>query len=92
MQCCRLQHAMTMQMHLQSATHMQTPGASVHWYGKQVQHKRKLGHITITGSNNQEAQARLRLIDPKAANAMDAASDRYTDATSQQSQGKRALQ
>ena len=54
----------------------------MHWYGKQVQNKRKLGHITIVGTDNQEAQQRLRSVDPSAADAMDAASDRYTEATS----------
>lgn len=61
---------------------MQTPGTSVHWYGKQVQNKRKLGHITITGTDNQQAQQRLRSIDSAAADAMDQASYRYTEATS----------
>ena len=59
---------------------MQTPGTSVHWYGKQVQNKRKLGHITITGTDNQEAQQRLRSIDPAAADAMDAASHTFLEA------------
>lgn len=69
---------------------MQIPGTSVHWYGKEVQNKRKLGHITITGTDNQQAQERLHSIDPAAADAMAAASDRYTEATSsaQQTQGQ----
>ena len=63
---------------------LQTLGTSVHWYGKQVQNKRKLGHITIIGTDNEEAHQRLRCVDPSAADAMDAASARYTEATSQQ--------
>ncbi|KAL3141483.1 hypothetical protein ABBQ32_005045 [Trebouxia sp. C0010 RCD-2024] len=60
---------------------MQTPGTSVHWYGKQVQNKRKLGHITITGTDNEEAHQRLHSIDAAAAAAMKATSQRYTEAT-----------
>lgn len=68
---------------------LQIPGTSVHWYGKEVQNKRKLGHITITGADNQEAHQRLHSIDPVAADAMATASDRYTEATSssEQTQG-----
>ena len=67
---------------------LQIPGTSVHWYGKEVQNKRKLGHITITGADNQEAHQRLHSIDSVAADAMAAASDRYTEATSRaQTQG-----
>lgn len=60
---------------------VQTPGTSVHWYGKQVQNKRKLGHITITGTDNEEAHQRLHSIDAAAAAAMKATSQRYTEAT-----------
>lgn len=62
----------------------------MHWYGKEVQNKRKLGHITITGTDNQQAHERLHSIDPAAADAMAAASDRYTEATSsaQETQGQ----
>ena len=75
---------------LSAAFVLQVPGTSVHWYGKQVQNKRKLGHITITGADNQEAHQRLHSIDSVAADAMSAASDRYTEATSsaQQTQGR----
>ena len=74
---------------LSAALVLQVPGTSVHWYGKEVQNKRKLGHITITGADNQEAHQRLHSIDSVAADAMAAASDRYTEATSsaQESQG-----
>lgn len=64
---------------------MQASGASVHWYGKEVQNKRKLGHITIVGPDNETAQQRLRFIDAAAADAMDAASQAYEDATSEHS-------
>ncbi|KAA6420039.1 MAG: phosphoribosylaminoimidazole chloroplastic-like [Trebouxia sp. A1-2] len=61
------------------------PGTSVHWYGKEVQNKRKLGHITIVGPDNETAQQRLRFIDAAAADAMDAASQAYAEATSEES-------
>ena len=64
---------------------MQAPGTSVHWYGKEVQNKRKLGHITIVGPNNETAQQRLRFIDAAAADALDAASQAYAEATSGES-------
>ncbi|KAL0038459.1 hypothetical protein WJX77_007178 [Trebouxia sp. C0004] len=64
---------------------MQAPGTSVHWYGKEVQNKRKLGHITIVGPDNETAQQRLRFIDAAAADAMDAASQAYAEATAEDS-------
>ena len=64
---------------------IQAPGTSVHWYGKEVQNKRKLGHITIVGPENETAQQRLRFIDAAAADAMDAASQAYAEATSEES-------
>lgn len=62
---------------------MQAPGTAVHWYGKEVQNKRKLGHITIVGPDNETAQQRLHFIDAAAADAMDAASRAYAEATSE---------
>ena len=59
---------------------MQTPGTAVHWYGKEVQTKRKLGHITIVADENETAQQRLRAIDSAAADAMAAASSSYQEA------------
>ena len=64
---------------------MQAPGTAVHWYGKEVQNKRKLGHITIVASDNEAAQRRLRFIDSAAADAMDAASSTYAEATAEAS-------
>lgn len=55
---------------------LQTEGTSVHWYGKEPQLKRKLGHITITAPDNATARQRLKTIDPAAAYAMEAASSR----------------
>ncbi|GAB4822141.1 hypothetical protein N2152v2_009187 [Parachlorella kessleri] len=53
----------------------EVPGASVHWYGKaEVADQRKVGHITIVGKDNAECRQRLRAIDPRAADAMEAAS------------------
>jgi len=62
---------------------MKAPGTSVHWYGKEVQNKRKLGHITMVGTDNETAQQRLRFIDAAAADAMDAASQAYAEATAE---------
>ena len=62
------------------ATLLQTPGTTVHWYGKEVQNKRKLGHITIVASDNEAAHERLHAVDPAAAHAMDAACSRYREA------------
>ncbi|PSC69680.1 phosphoribosylaminoimidazole chloroplastic [Micractinium conductrix] len=54
-----------------------TPGASVHWYGKAgVAAQRKIGHITIVGKDNAEARARLRAIDPAAADAIESSTAR----------------
>jgi len=64
---------------------LQTPGTAVHWYGKEVQNKRKLGHITIVAPDNETAQQRLRSIDPAAADAMDAASTSYSEAAGEAS-------
>lgn len=63
---------------------MQAPGTAVHWYGKEVQNKRKLGHITIVGPDNETAQQRLHFIDAAAADAVDAASQAYAKATSEE--------
>ena len=60
---------------------MQTPGTAVHWYGKEVQTKRKLGHITIVADDNATAHQRLRAIDSAAADAMTTASSSYQEAT-----------
>ncbi len=50
-----------------------TPGASVHWYGKDAVAKgRKVGHVTIVGASGAEARARLRAIDAGAADRLDA--------------------
>lgn len=50
------------------------PGASVHWYGKaDVVRQRKIGHITIVGRDAAECRARLRALDPSAADAVEAA-------------------
>ena len=53
----------------------------MHWYGKEPQLKRKLGHITIVAPDNATARQRLRAIDSAAADAMQAASS--TPAVSQ---------
>ena len=63
----------------------QTEGTSVHWYGKEPQLKRKLGHITIVAPDNATARQRLKTIDPAAADAMEAASS--TPTVSQGTQG-----
>jgi len=48
-----------------------TPGASVHWYGKDgVAPGRKVGHVTVVGATRAEARARLAAIDPAAAAAL----------------------
>jgi phosphoribosylaminoimidazole carboxylase len=52
----------------------QTPGASVHWYGKsEVAAQRKIGHITIVGESNGVVRKGLRAIDAAAADAVEAA-------------------
>jgi len=52
----------------------QTPGASVHWYGKsEVVAQRKIGHITIVGESNGVVRKGLRAIDAAAADAVEAA-------------------
>lgn len=60
---------------------MQTPGASVHWYGKhEVVTSRKVGHVTIVANTNAEARSRLAAIDPAAAAALQSTSEAF-DAT-----------
>ena len=57
-----------------------TPGAAVHWYGKaEVAPQRKMGHVTIVARDNAQARARLRAIDPGAADSVDAASARVAE-------------
>lgn len=47
---------------------MQTPGASVHWYGKAgISPNRKVGHITIVAPDRATCRHRLAMIDPAAA-------------------------
>lgn len=53
---------------------LQTEGASVHWYGKEPQPGRKLGHITIVAPDNATARQRLNHIDPRAAATMEGVS------------------
>lgn len=57
----------------------------MHWYGKEPQPKRKLGHITIVAPDNATARQRLKTIDPAAADAMEAVSS--TLSVSQGTQG-----
>lgn len=48
------------------------PGATVHWYGKnEVVSQRKIGHITIVASNNEECRSRLRSVSESAAEAIE---------------------
>lgn len=48
-----------------------TPGAAVHWYGKEeVAKQRKIGHVTFVGASNEECRLQLRAVDERAANAV----------------------
>ena len=45
----------------------------MHWYGKaEVARQRKVGHVTVTAATPAEARARLALIDPAAAQSLEA--------------------
>jgi phosphoribosylaminoimidazole carboxylase len=58
-----------------------TPGAAVHWYGKeQVVAQRKLGHVTLVARDNEECRRKLRNVDPAAAHAVEAATARVHEA------------
>ena len=53
----------------------QTPGASVHWYGKAgISVNRKVGHITIVAPDRATCRQRLAMVDPAAAAALQEAS------------------
>ena len=53
------------------------PGAAVHWYGKaEVARQRKIGHITFVGATNEECRKKLRAVDPRAADAVVAATQK----------------
>lgn len=52
-----------------------TPGASVHWYGKkEVVPQRKIGHITFVGDSVSQCRKLLQHVDSRAAAAIDRAS------------------
>ena len=38
------------------------PGCHLHWYGKEVREKRKMGHINITGSDYKDLSEKLALL------------------------------
>lgn len=38
---------------------LQTPGSSLHWYGKECMSKRKLGHVNVVGGSRSDACKRL---------------------------------
>jgi phosphoribosylaminoimidazole carboxylase len=46
------------------AAALAAPGASVHWYGKEgaMKRGRKVGHVTVTGSNAAQVLARVRAL------------------------------
>ncbi|KAF5840607.1 eukaryotic-type phosphoribosylaminoimidazole carboxylase [Dunaliella salina] len=57
--------------HEKMAKAYKTPGAKVHWYGKDGMKKgRKVGHINVSGSSKEEARARLAMLDPGATEAL----------------------
>lgn len=63
------------QAHETMARAYATPGASVHWYGKDgVAKGRKVGHVTILGRSRAEARARLAAVDADAAVALERSS------------------
>eukprot|EP00208_Stichococcus_sp_RCC1054_P001609 CAMPEP_0206146038 /NCGR_PEP_ID=MMETSP1473-20131121/29309_1 /ASSEMBLY_ACC=CAM_ASM_001109 /TAXON_ID=1461547 /ORGANISM="Stichococcus sp, Strain RCC1054" /LENGTH=580 /DNA_ID=CAMNT_0053542467 /DNA_START=392 /DNA_END=2134 /DNA_ORIENTATION=+ len=64
---------------------LETPGASVHWYGKAgVTPGRKVGHITLTAPTPQEARRRLAAIEPAAAEALASSAASGSDPASSQ--------
>uniref|UniRef100_A0A6S8IX41 phosphoribosylaminoimidazole carboxylase n=1 Tax=Dunaliella tertiolecta TaxID=3047 RepID=A0A6S8IX41_DUNTE len=57
--------------HEKMAKAYKTPGAKVHWYGKDGMKKgRKVGHINVSGASREEARARLAMMDPGATEAL----------------------
>jgi len=63
------------QAHETMAKAYATPGATVHWYGKDgVAKGRKVGHVTILGRSRAEARARLSEVDADAALALEKSS------------------
>ena len=58
-----------------------TPGAAVHWYGKEPKPSRKCGHVTVVAPDRSTATARLAAINAAAA-AGDAAAAAGQDAAS----------
>ena len=71
------------QAHETMARAYATPGASVHWYGKDgVAKGRKVGHVTILGKSRGEARARLARVDADAALALEKSSPSPSSSTS----------
>ena len=63
------------QAHETMAKAYATPGATVHWYGKDgVAKGRKVGHVTILGKSRAEARERLAAVDADAALALEKSS------------------
>jgi 5-(carboxyamino)imidazole ribonucleotide synthase len=42
-----------------------TPGTQLHWYGKEPRALRKVGHITLTGTDAEELPERAGLLEAK---------------------------
>jgi len=71
------------QAHETMARAYATPGASVHWYGKDgVAKGRKVGHVTILGRSRAEARARLARVDADAALALEKSSPSFSPSSS----------